>query len=114
MLSRQSRVCLRCRVGIRRARRVNRLLPRGPDDCVQGQGRAGWRGSTRRPPDHGPQKRDRGRVRILEGGCMRLLTLAAVFVVLAASATYAQSDFSSLKAAPGDVVYVIDANGVEI
>jgi hypothetical protein len=45
---------------------------------------------------------------------MRLLTLAAVFVVLAASATYAQSDFSSLKAAPGDVVYVIDANGVEI
>jgi hypothetical protein len=46
---------------------------------------------------------------------MRSLILAAVtFGLLSVSPTYAQSDFSSLDAVPGDVVYVMDANGVEI
>jgi hypothetical protein len=46
---------------------------------------------------------------------MRSLTLAVVtFVVVGAPTTYAQSDFGGLNVAPGDVVYVIDANGVEI
>ena len=43
-----------------------------------------------------------------------ILTTVVAFVGLAASPAFAQSDFTALKALPGDRVFITQANGVEV
>src|SRR5215210_5005449 len=42
------------------------------------------------------------------------LAVVVVFVLVAASAASAQTDFTALKALPGDRVFVVQPNGVEV
>jgi len=45
---------------------------------------------------------------------MKKLLLALVFLAAGAGQAAAQTDFTSLRLAPGDKVFVVDTNGVEV
>lgn len=43
-----------------------------------------------------------------------ILAGVVIFILVAASPTWAQSDFTTMKALPGDRVFVVQPNGVEV